>query len=59
MLSWDEMKIKEDLVFDKHTCTLVGFTNVGEVNDVLDKVEQQALIKSPTVTSALICYYSW
>ncbi len=46
VLSWDEMKIKEDLVFDKHTCTLVGFTNVGEINDVLDKVEQQADKKS-------------
>ena len=41
VLSWDEMKIKEDLVFDKHTCNLVGFTNVGDINDILDKVEQQ------------------
>lgn len=42
VLAWDEMKIKEDLVFDKHSCNLVGFTNVGEINDILDQVEQQA-----------------
>ncbi len=33
VLAWDEMKIKEDLVFDKHSGTLIGFTNVGDVND--------------------------
>ena len=42
VLSWDEMKIKEGLVFDKQNCNLIGFTNVGDVNDVLDKLEQQA-----------------
>ena len=41
VLSWDEMKIKEGLVFDKHACKLVGFTSIGNVNDILDKVEQQ------------------
>lgn len=46
VLSWDEMRIKEGLVFDKHSCTLVGFTNVGDVNDLLDKMEQQANDKS-------------
>ena len=41
VLLWDEMKIKENLVFDKHTCELVGFTDVGDINNQLDKVEQQ------------------
>ena len=40
ILIWDEMKIKEDLVFDKHTCELVGFTDVGDINNELNKVEQ-------------------
>ena len=40
VLIWDEMKVKDDLIFDKHTCELVGFTNVGKVNNHLDKVEQ-------------------
>ena len=32
VLSWDEIKIKEGLVYDKHNCELIGFTNIGEVN---------------------------
>ena len=33
------LSIKED---DKHNCELIGFTNIGEVNDImLDKVERQ------------------
>ena len=34
MLCWDEMKIKEGLVFNKHTCELVGFTDIGDINDL-------------------------
>ena len=40
-LVWDEMKVKEGLVFNKHTCNLVGFTNIGEINNELDKVEKE------------------
>ena len=36
VLCWDEVKIKETLIFDKHTCELVGFTNVGDINNHLD-----------------------
>lgn len=41
VLLWDEMKIKEDLVFDKHTCQLIGFTDLGEINNRLDNLEKQ------------------
>ena len=40
-LVWDEMKVKKGLVFDKHTCNLVGFTNIGEINNELDNVEKE------------------
>lgn len=40
VLIWDEMKIKNDLIFNKHTCELVGFANIGDVNSQLDKIEQ-------------------
>ena len=36
----DEMHIKEDLVFDKYTGRLIGFTNVGKVNDLLLQFER-------------------
>ena len=31
-LIFDEVKIKEDLVFNKHTGELIGFTNINELN---------------------------
>ncbi len=37
---WDEMKIRSDLVFNKHTCELVGFVNVGEINAHIDKIAE-------------------
>ena len=41
VLLFDEMKIKKDLVFDKHTCELVGFVDLGEINNILDRLEHQ------------------
>ena len=41
VLLFDEMKIKEDLVFDKHTCELIGFVDLGEINNILDRLESQ------------------
>ena len=46
-LVWDEMKVKEGLVFDKHTCNLVGFTNIGQINDELDKVQWECEEDNP------------
>lgn len=36
----DEMHIKEDLVFSKHMGTLIGFTNLGTINDLLLQYER-------------------
>ena len=37
----DEMHIKEDLFYDKHSGELVGFVNLGETNDHLIQFERQ------------------
>jgi hypothetical protein len=31
----DEMHIKEDLVYDKHTGKMIGFTDLGDINNHL------------------------
>ena len=36
------MKIKETLVYDKNKSKIVGFVNLGEVNDQLAKFEREA-----------------
>lgn len=39
-LVFDEVKVKEDLVYDKHTANLMGFVRIGDINDHLLKVEK-------------------
>lgn len=36
----DEMYIKEDLVYNKHTGALVGFANLGDTNEHLSRFQQ-------------------
>jgi len=36
----DEMYIKEDLVYNKHTGQLIGFANLGEINEHLIRYEK-------------------
>ena len=35
VIIFDKMRIREDLVFDKHSETVVGFVNLGEVEGSL------------------------
>ena len=46
-LVFDEVKIKEDLVYDKHSGDIIGFVNLGETNDLLLAFEQAHLNPSP------------
>ena len=39
----DEMYIKQDLVYDKHTGEIVGFTNLGDINNHLIQLERACL----------------
>ncbi len=48
ILALDEMHIREDLVYDKHSGALVGFTNLGEINNHLVAYERSLLGDSPT-----------
>ena len=32
-LVFDEVRIKEDLVYDNHTCQIIGFVNLGEITN--------------------------
>ena len=43
----DEMKIHEDLVFDKHGRHLMGFVNLGCVNDQLQELEKKSQTNQP------------
>ena len=40
-LTLDEMHVKEGLFFDKHTGKLIGYSDLGEVNNLLSDYEQK------------------
>lgn len=52
LLLLDEMHIRQDLVFDKHSGALIGFCNLGDINDHLQQFEQ-SLSDSDTTTPEL------
>ena len=43
----DEMYIREDLVYEKHSGSLIGFVNLGEINNHLLAFEQSLKEDSP------------
>lgn len=40
VMVFDEMHIRKDLVYDKHTGEIIGFANLGEVNTHLEEFER-------------------
>ena len=41
VLALDEMKIKEDLVYDKHSSNIIGYVNLGNTEQQLLSLEQE------------------
>ena len=39
----DELKAKESLVFNKHETEVIGFMDIGELNNQLAKFERECL----------------
>ena len=46
----DEMKIKEDIVYDKYSGNMIGFCNLGSVNDDLMKAEREEDVHPPLLS---------
>ena len=53
ILLLDEMYIREDLVYDKHSGELIGFTNLGDINHHLDAFKQTLSSSSADVPHSL------
>ena len=47
VLVFDEMHIREDLVYDKHSGALIGFANLGEINSHLLEFERSVDVTAP------------
>ena len=50
---FDEVKIKEDLVFDKHSLELVGFVQIGDINSHLSKFQSCNMPQQSTTAPQL------
>ena len=47
VLVFDEMKIKEDLVYNKNSGEVIGFVNMGNVSDQLSELEEACKAEKP------------
>ena len=47
VLVFDEMKIKEDLVYNKNSGDVIGFVNMGDVNNQLSQLEEACKSDKP------------
>ena len=56
-LVFDEVKVKEDLVYEKHSGELIGFVNIGEINNQLLEYEQSCLSDEPEPSQPHDCVH--
>ena len=52
-VSFDEMKIKESLVYDKHSDNLLGFVALDDISNHLSDIERQCKLGESTVIPTL------
>ncbi len=55
-LTIDEMKVKENLVYDKNSGEIIGFTSLGGVNDDLDTIARKCEnpLKRPDIATHVL-----
>ena len=55
----DEMHIREGLVYDKHSGALLGFTDLGTINNLLEKFEkslESEMDSSTTLSKTMLVF---
>ena len=56
-LVFDEVRVKEGLVYDKHSLQVIGFVNLGDINNQLLKFERAQTCDSQEVMTPSIAKY--
>ena len=51
---YDELYIKEDLVYDRHASQLIGFVNLGAVDQQLATLETAASKSTPAIATCIL-----
>ena len=58
LLLLDEMHIREDIVYDKHSGEMIGFTNLGEITEHLLVFEKQICGDQPHLAKTMMVFNS-
>lgn len=56
ILLLDEMHIREDIVFDKHSGEMIGFANLGKINEYLTAFERGIQSTSPQLAKTMMVF---
>lgn len=51
-----EIKVKESLVYDKHSCKVIGFVELDDINHQMSQLEQQTANNLPRVATHLLTF---
>ena len=54
VLLFDEMKVRESLVYDKHSAQVIGFVHLGDVDNQLSEFAQDSS-KHPPIATHILC----
>ena len=54
VLLLDEMKVKESLVYDKHTCEVIGFVELNDIDHQMRLLESDEANNLPPVATHLL-----
>lgn len=52
----DEMKVKESLVYDKHSCEVIGFVELNDINHQINQLESQTANNRPPIATHLLTF---
>ena len=52
---FDEVKVKEGIVYNKHKCRVIGFVDFGEINNALSEFEK-SIDGSPALAKQMLVF---
>ena len=59
VLLFDEMKVRESLVYDKHSAQVIGIVHLGDVDNQLSEFAQDSSKHPPIATHIPLSHGPW
>ena len=55
-ICFDEVKVKEGIVYDKHDCRVIGFVDFGDVNNAMSELERSDNGSPPAIAKQMLVF---